>query len=261
MSDHTTHDTSNEIPYGYCHCGCGQKTNVAPHNDKRHGTIKGEPQRYVFGHGSRKLMGEPGPNPVGLCMCGCGQKTPVAPQSSAKKGWVKGQPVQFVSGHNIAPYRNSIEEAFWLYCPPGKPDECWLWQGTRHNGYGYFKWRNTRRFAHRVAYELHYGAIPTSDNPHDTCVCHTCDNPSCCNPAHLFLGTQAENNADRDQKGRQAIPKGSKHGNAKLTEKDVIEIRHRAATGESYAVLARAFGTTKTNVGYIVKRKAWKHIS
>lgn len=261
MNDHTTHDTSNEIPYGYCHCGCGQKTNPAHHDDKRYGHIKGHPQLYVRGHGSRKLVGKPGPNPSGLCMCGCGQKTKIAKHTQLTKGWVSGQPVQFIAGHNIAPYRNSIEEAFWLYCTPGKPNECWLWQGTRHNGYGQFKWHGKKYFAHRVAYELHNGAIATSDKPHDTSVCHACDNPSCVNPAHLFLGTQAENNADRDKKGRQVSPKGSNHSNAKLTESDILEIRKMSALGETGRSLARRYQVTPSAISYIVKRKSWVHIT
>jgi hypothetical protein len=209
--NHTTQESSNEIPYGYCHCGCGQKTNIAP-------------------------------------------------QTALSKGWTKGKPVRFVTGHNIAPHRNSLEEAFWAYCTPGAPDDCWLWQGPTYKDYGFFKWQNVRYYAHRIAYELHYGTILVGENPRDTSVCHTCDTPTCCNPAHLFLGTQSDNARDMVRKGRQAQFPGSKHGNAKLTEQDVAEIRQRVNDGEPQINLAREYGVSTTTVCSIVKRKSWKHV-
>ena len=82
-------------------------------------------------------------------------------------------------------------------------DGCGEWQGpTAKSGYG----QASYDYAHRVAYALVYGPIPKGPGYHGFCVCHRCDNPRCCNPSHLFLGTQAENIADRHAKGRTRGP-------------------------------------------------------
>jgi len=98
----------------------------------------------------------------------------------------------------------------------GGPDACWPWTGARHpSGYGGVSWRGGRVNAHRVAYELAYG------NPGKGFVCHHCDNPPCCNPAHLFLGTAQDNYRDSIAKGhsrQRAVDrtpiKGLRHGRA-----------------------------------------------
>lgn len=211
MTQHSTDQSANEIPYGYCHCGCGQQT-------------------------------------------------PSAPQTHTAKGWIKGQPLRYLPGHNIAPYRHTLAEAFWLYCVPGAPDTCWLWQGPLHKGYGFFERHGKRYYAHRVSYELHYGPIPATEKCHDTSVCHTCDMPACCNPAHLFLGTQADNNRDMTAKGRHADLRGEQNGYAKLTEKDVIEIRCLHEQGIMGTAIGRQFNVSKSLIYQIVRREAWKHV-
>jgi len=136
------------------------------------------------------------------------------------------------------------------------PDECWEWTAGRlPAGYGAI-WDNTikrHRHAHRLAWELEHGPIPDG-----MFVCHRCDNPPCCNPAHLFLGTQADNDADRTTKGRSS--RGSRHPDAKLNPETVREIRRRVASGEQQTALAREFGVSKTTLNQMIHGKTWRHV-
>ena len=182
-------------PYGECQCGCGQAAPVNDRTTTRDGMAKGHPRRFALGHNGRKSFPVP-PNPDGLCMCGCGQPTPIATQTRPQRGYVKGEPIRFLPGHCRT--KQTLKEAFWAHVTPGGPDGCWEWQGYRHDwGYGKLAYRTQYYYAHRVSYELHYGPIP--DGLH---VCHTCDNPRCCNPAHLFVGTAKDNLSDMMMKGR-----------------------------------------------------------
>lgn len=134
-------------------------------------------------------------------------------------------------------------------------DGCWLWQaGCNTDGYGTFSVGNIRAMrAHRAAFELWIGSIPSG-----MCVCHTCDNPPCCNPDHLFLGTVAENMADKAVKGRLKL--GSRAGTSRLTENDVAEIRVLCATFSQREVAYR-YGVSETTISNIITRKHWKHVA
>ena len=135
---------------------------------------------------------------------------------------------------------------------------CWLWTGGKHNdGYGWIRigtkeTKSTAALAHRVIYALTRG-----DFSPDLCVCHTCDNTACCNPAHLWLGTQADNLADMVQKGRQA--KGEYAGNTKLTTPQIHRIR-RLGTYMYHRVIAKRFGVATPTITVIINRRQWKHI-
>lgn len=150
-----------------------------------------------------------------------------------------------------------------------KTPTCWLWHGFKtQQGYGFFSLTSKRHvIAHRFAYEMTYGLFLPS-----LFVCHTCDTPGCVNPAHLFLGSPADNTRDASRKGRMASgtrhgssthpersPRGSHHGNAKLSEEDVRLIR-LMTNALSLSEIARAFGVDKTNISKIVRRQSWQHL-
>ncbi len=136
----------------------------------------------------------------------------------------------------------------------GGPDACWPWTGyITEDGYGRC-WTNDYRGrrSHCIAYEKVNGPIPEGMQ-----VCHTCDNPPCCNPKHLFLGTLQENMADRNAKGRQA--RGERMGRARFTEADILEMRGLAAEGLSFRAIARRFNcTSHTHIAAICRGEHWE---
>lgn len=137
-----------------------------------------------------------------------------------------------------------------------KSDGCWEWGASKDKkGYGRFRFAGRKQLVHRVAYQLYIGEIPSG-----MCVCHHCDNPSCVNPSHLFVGTQADNIRDRDSKGRGYDRHGEKHGKAKLTASQVIDIRKRHGDGERDADLARQYGVTQTAIYCIVRYLSWTQL-
>ncbi len=168
-----------------------------------------------------------------------------------------------------------VDQKFWAKVDKRGEDECWPWLGTIQSmGYGTVTIARTPLLAHRVACAFD-GRQPGSDQV----VMHTCDNPPCCNPRHLVVGTQADNVADMHRKGRavsgydRAVrgdghwarrhPEwtyGERNPAAKLTEAEVIEIRSRRQAGASLYRLAREFGVSRPMIGNIVARKNWTHV-
>ena len=123
------------------------------------------------------------------------------------------------------------------------------WKDVDKKGYA----RRDKLRAHRVAYEKAYGPIPKG-----MYVCHTCDNPPCIEPKHLWLGTPADNSRDMRNKGRSA--KGSKNGAAKLTEMQVRKIKILLEIGHSIRSLARKFNVYPNAIYIIKSKKGWKHV-
>jgi hypothetical protein len=149
---------------------------------------------------------------------------------------------------------------FWKYVETGESDSCWEWQaGKTTQGYGVFYLPGlVRKYTHRYAYEVTTGAILTPDMK----IMHKCDNPPCCNPSHLILGTQMDNMRDKIAKGRARNLKGSEHTNSKLNEFQVSAIRRMYAGGEcKQADLAVMFGVSQSVVSNIISGKTWKHVA
>ena len=145
-----------------------------------------------------------------------------------------------------------MEERFWAKVDKTTPDGCWVWtRSCFSNGYGQFRvaMGESPRRAHRVSWEIHSGGIPDG-----LLVLHTCDNPPCVRPDHLFLGDDAANAADKVSKGRQSRV-GSR---GKLAPTQVQEIRQRASRGESMRSLGREFGVDGSNVSRLVNGLAYK---
>jgi len=130
---------------------------------------------------------------------------------------------------------------------------CWKWNGCKvYDGYGQIAYEGKRIGAHRASWVLHVGPIPNG-----VCVLHRCDVPDCVNPAHLFLGTRADNNRDRALKGRSYKSHGARNGNSKLTDSKVLQIISSTGT---HREIARKFNVTKTTVGCIKRRQIWTHL-
>lgn len=133
------------------------------------------------------------------------------------------------------------------------PDECWEWQGAfdTTTGYGFVTLGKTHR-THRVAWVFANGPIPHKEGPRGWCICHTCDNRACCNPKHLFIGSDRDNALDATRKGRMA--QGEKHYAAKLTVAQVQAIR---ADPRALRVIAAEMGIATETVRYARKSGGW----
>lgn len=137
-----------------------------------------------------------------------------------------------------------------------KKPSCWLWVGaTDHRGYGKIRSSDAAgQRAHRVSYALHYGTIPEG-----MCVLHKCDNPSCVNPEHLFLGSHKDNMNDMDSKGRRHNLKGVCNPRSKLTREEVLVIKACPNIYGAMSKLARHFGVTPSAATHVRNGLTWAH--
>lgn len=196
--------------------------------------------------------------PYGYCHCGCGKQTSVMTAKGHVSKDKLGKPKKYCTGHRgVKP----LETRFWEKIK--KSDGCWEWQGVvNEKGYGVINKGRVGEgnvLAHRLSWELHNGVIPEGEGYHGICVLHKCDNPSCVNPDHLFLGTNQDNINDMVSKQRNR--RGENQPMSKLTDAEVKEIRKLRNTETiTYDELGKKYGICGSTVYNIVNRYTWRHI-
>lgn len=152
---------------------------------------------------------------------------------------------------------NDWEKRFWEKVKILSKNACWEWQaGKFHYGHGQFSLKRKNFKAHRISYILTKGSIPNGK-----CVLHKCDNPPCCNPSHLYVGTQKDNAQDRKKRGRQNSQKGSKHSQCIFDEKIVLKIR-KSFSGKrgEYGSIAKKYGVDRKTIFNLITKRSWNHI-
>jgi hypothetical protein len=153
-------------------------------------------------------------------------------------------------------------EVLWSKIDVKTEDECWNWKGYKNeDGYGRTWINDCGYYAHRVIYDLVYPNIITLSAPKNTdetgFILHTCDNPSCCNPKHLWVGNCSENIADKVKKGRSADFSGDKGPNCKLSMAQAQEIRQKRKDGISAKELANQYGVSISSVKTLLAGKSY----
>jgi hypothetical protein len=168
---------------------------------------------------------------------------------------------------SYGPKPRSPAERLWKKVNRAGPDECWEWQGAVDAfGYGFLHggplYRTGAKWvkAHRIAWEVHHGR-PIPDGG---IICHHCDNPPCCNPAHLYLGTKKSNAEDRARRrrGKEHRQDGEHNDNAKLTEDQVrqIIVELRRLPRRSQTSIAQEFGVQQPQISRIMRSENWAHL-
>lgn len=151
---------------------------------------------------------------------------------------------------------SAVAVRFWSKVDRRGPNACWPWLGASrsHWGYGRIHIGGRVEHANRVAYALAHGQVPRG-----AFVCHSCDNPLCCNPAHLWLGDALTNTQDMDAKGRRKSTnlRGDAHPGRKLNSDSVREIRRLRASDREAAAM---FNVTPQQIRNIRNRKHWRHV-
>lgn len=145
---------------------------------------------------------------------------------------------------------------FFRYVEVTDDGSCWEWLGGKYrDGYGGFWLQGASHKAHRITWLIEYGEFPKND------ACHSCDNRGCVNPKHLFDGTSSENRFDALAKGRVVPLRGVSHGQAKLTEDDIREIRQLyQKANPSYRSIASMYGVTHRAISQIIQGITWTHV-
>lgn len=168
---------------------------------------------------------------------------------------------KYCSTRCYAEYRKTpsyIKKRFWSFVDVRGDDECWPWlAGFYDSGYGQFTYKRKKKYikvkASRFAWRLTKGKIPKG-----LLVCHSCDNPPCCNPNHFFLGTYKDNSHDSMNKKRHTY--GVFHPGAKIGDTEVVKIFKLRSLGYSQSSIGEVVGLSQTHIGRILRRERWSHI-
>lgn len=194
----------------------------------------------------------------------CGEEKPATAELFYRDGkrpdglqmWCRSCSSAYGKSHYRASHRPvpGHRERFWANVAIGAPDECWPWRRAKPGKYGFFQADRRCTHAHRYAWIFTHSDIDTG-----ICVCHKCDNPPCCNPNHLFLGSHAENAADKVAKGRQS--RATTHGRARLTTSQVREIRAMYRAGQLPRLIAQALGLNLSTVACVAYGRTWRSLS
>lgn len=159
-------------------------------------------------------------------------------------------------------------EKLWRKIKINPVTDCWEWQGAYSSGkYGCIRRKGKTMRTHRLFFEIFKGAIPKG-----LYILHTCDNTKCCNPEHLYAGTQLDNMSDMDKRGRRNPPrgdrnamrinslKGEKNGRSKLKEADISQIRRLLSEGKTKSLIAKMFGVSRMPITGIANGQNWSHV-
>jgi len=159
---------------------------------------------------------------------------------------------------NIFQFKPNKSSDVWKYIDIKGEDECWEWKRScRGGGYGHFRVNYKYYIVSRLVYIETYGPIPNK-----LLVCHTCDNRRCCNPNHLYIGTPQNNMDDMISKNRDRKASGIRHGNHKLTEEQVIEIKKLYLSDKyTHKELGIKYNVSRSNIGLIINGKIWSDIN
>lgn len=150
---------------------------------------------------------------------------------------------------------HEIIKRFWLSVPKKEPDQCWEWQGHKdRSNYGQIRINGRWARSHRLSFVINVGLLIEGMS-----ICHSCDNPACVNPAHLWQGTNHENILDKVKKGRAKVGIGERQHLSKLTPALVSKIRELAGK-VGHRQLAKMFNVARQSISCVINRRTWKHV-